>query len=153
VSDAALIGAVAWLIVLGGLAAGRPHTDRVRWAAPPLLRAAEYGVVAAASWSGAGVDAACYGYLLAVIWHHYDSAYRLRRGMPGAATSPMTRFAGFELRTVALVALAGAGAGAFRAAEAALAGVIVVLAVVQTWSMWRHSQLVSASTEGDGDRR
>jgi phosphatidylglycerophosphate synthase len=124
------------------------------WLVPPLLRAAEYGiVVAAASVSGAGVDAVCYGYLLAVIWHHYDSAYRLRRGMPGAATSPMTRFAGFELRTVVLVALAGAGAGPFRAGEAALAGVVVVLAVVQTWSMWRHSQLASASTEGDGSRR
>jgi hypothetical protein len=65
----------------------------------------------------------------------------------------MTRFAGFELRTVVLVALAGAGAGVFRAAEVALTGVIVVLAAVQTWTMWRHSQLVSALPEGDGDRR
>jgi hypothetical protein len=65
----------------------------------------------------------------------------------------MTRFAGVELRTVVLVALAGAGAVAFRAGEAVLAGVIVVLAVVQTWSMWRHSQPAGALGEGDGSRR
>jgi hypothetical protein len=136
----------------------RAPGPRWGWLVPPLLRAAEYAVVvAAASVSGAGVDALCYGYLLTVIWHHYDSAYRLRRGMPGAVrspmTSPMTRFAGVELRTVVLVALAGAGAVAFRAGEAVLAGVIVVLAVVQTWSMWRHSQPAGALGEGDGSRR
>jgi hypothetical protein len=73
--------------------------------------------------------------------------------MPGAATSPMTRFAGFELRTLVLVAAAGAGAGPFRAAEAGLAGVVVVLAAVQAWNMWRHSQPAGALGEGDGGRR
>ena len=85
----------------------RPPGPRWGWVIPPSLRAVEYAaVVGAAVLSGAGVAAATYAYLLALIWHHYDSAYRLRRGMAGATASPMTRFAGFELRTVAVVALA-----------------------------------------------
>jgi phosphatidylglycerophosphate synthase len=138
--------------VLRALVGGRRAPGpRWGWLVPPLLRAVEYAVVAAAAAaSGAGVGGACYAYLLAVIWHHYDFAYRLRRGMPAAGSSPMTRFAGVELRTVVLAALAGAGAVVFRATTGALAGILAVLAVVQGWSMWRHSQLVSVLPEGVG---
>jgi phosphatidylglycerophosphate synthase len=131
----------------------RPPGPRWGWVVPPLLRAVEYGVVvAAASLSGAGVGAVCYGYLLAVVWHHYDSANRLRLGAPGAAASPTTRFAGFELRTVAIAALAAGGARVFSVTAATLAVVIAVLAVAQGWSLWRRSQLVSPLPEGEGDR-
>ena len=131
----------------------RPPGPRWGWLVPPLLRAVEYAVVAAAAaLSGAGVGAVCYAYLLAVIWHHYDSAYRLRRGMPGAGASPLTRFAGFELRTAVFVVLGAAGAAAFEAVAGTLAGVLAVLAVVQGWIMWRHSQLAGVLPEGDGGR-
>jgi phosphatidylglycerophosphate synthase len=131
----------------------RAPGPRWGWLVPPALRAVEYGaVVAAAYLAGAGVDAVCYAYLLAVIWHHYDSANRLRRGAPGAVTSPVTRFSGLELRTVALLAVAGAGATAFRVTAGTLAAILAVLAVVQGWIMWRHSQLVSVLPEGDGGR-
>jgi hypothetical protein len=139
--------------VLRAIAPGHAPGPRWGWAVPPLLRTAEYAVaVAAASWSGAGVGAACYAYLLVVIWHHYDSAYRLRRGMPGVAASPSTRFAGVELRTAAVVALAGAGAAVFTAGILVLAGALAVLAVVQSWSMWRRSQIAGVAAEGSGLR-
>jgi phosphatidylglycerophosphate synthase len=142
-------GPVVRALVSGRRAPG----PRWGWLVPPLLRAVEYGVVAAAAaLSGAGVDAVCYAYLLTVIWHHYDSAYRLRRGMPGATVSPVTRFTGFELRTTALALLAAAGAAAFRAVAGTLAGGLAVLAVLQGWIMWRHSQIVSVLPEGDGGR-
>jgi len=140
--------------VVRALSSGR-HAPGPRWGwlVPPLLRALEYAVVAAAAaLSGAGVGAVCYTYLLAVIWHHYDSAYRLRRGMAGASVFPMARFAGFEVRTAALALLAAAGATAFTVVAGTLAVVLAGLAVVQGWIMWRHSQLVSALPEGDGGR-
>jgi hypothetical protein len=131
----------------------RPPGPRWGWLLPPLLRAVEYVVVvAAATVSGAGVGAVCYAYLLAVIWHHYDSAYRLRRAMAGAGASPLTRFAGVELRTAAFAVLAAGGAAAFEAVTGTLAGVLAVLAVVQGWIMWRHAQLVGVHPEGDGGR-
>jgi hypothetical protein len=117
---------------------------------PPLLRTAEYAIVAAAAvLSGAGIGAACYAYLLVVIWHHYDSAYRLRRGMPGVAT-PVTRFAGVEGRTIVVVVLAAIGAGAFTAGLVTLTGVLAVLAVAQSWIMWRRSQPAGVTAEGSG---
>jgi phosphatidylglycerophosphate synthase len=141
-------------VVRALMAGRRPPGPRWGWVVPPLLRAVEYGVVvAAASLSGAGVGAVCYAYLLALVWHHYDSANRLRRGVAGAANSPTTRFAGVELRTLAVAALAAAGPRVFSGTAAALAVVIAVLAVAQGWTMWRRSQLVSPLPEGDGDRR
>jgi len=141
-------------VVRAVLRGRRPPGPRWGWLIPPLLRAGEYGVVvAAAVVSGAGVGAACYAYLLAVIWHHYDSANRLRRGAPGVAASPMTRFAGFELRTVAVALLACAGATVFTVTAVALAVAMAVLAVAQGLIMWRRSRPVSAGPEGDGGRR
>jgi phosphatidylglycerophosphate synthase len=140
-------------VVRAVMAGRRPPGPRWGWVVPPLLRAGEYGVVvAAASLSGAGVGAACYAYLLALVWHHYDSANRLRRGTPGTAASPTTRFAGVELRTIAIAALAVAGARVFSVTAATLAVVIAVLAVAQAWTMWRSSGLVSPLPEGDGGR-
>jgi len=129
----------------------RAPAARWGWLIPPLLRGTEYlAVVAAAAVSGAGVGAACYAYLLAVIWHFYDSFYRLRRGTQGAAMSPVTLAAGFELRTVALLAAAAAGATAFKVTAWALAGILAVLGTTQGWTRWRRSRLVSVPPEGDG---
>jgi phosphatidylglycerophosphate synthase len=141
-------------VVRAVMAGRRPPDPRWGWVVPPLLRAGEYGVVVtAASLSGAGVGAVCYAYLLALVWHHYDSANRLRRGAPSAAASSTTRFAGVELRTLAIVALAVAGARVFSVTVVTLAVVIAVLTVVQGWVMWRRSGLVSPLPEGDGSRR
>ena len=41
-----LVGVVlAWAILTGGIASGRPHVDRLRWTVPPLLRLVEYASV------------------------------------------------------------------------------------------------------------
>ena len=42
-SDAAVAAGVAWVVLLGGLSSGRPHTDRFAWAVPGFLRVGEYG--------------------------------------------------------------------------------------------------------------
>jgi hypothetical protein len=78
-SDAALGGALAAFVLLAGLAGGRPHTDRLRWAAPPILRAVEYGAtlfVGAAA--GASSQPAAFALICAVAFRHYDLVYRFR---------------------------------------------------------------------------
>jgi hypothetical protein len=154
----ALRGGSAWPLVAGALAFAvvaalggrRPPGPRWGWAVPPLLRVAEYTTVAAAgSVSGAGVGPATYAYLLALIWHDYDAAYRFRHGLPG--TGPM--FAGFEVRTVVVAALAAVGAGAYLAGTVALAALSVVLAVQRSWRLWRRSDVSYAEPArrgGDG---
>jgi hypothetical protein len=78
-SDGAVGAAIGWLVLVGGASRGRPHTDRLRWAVPPLLRLVEYAVIL---WLGALAGgtgpAAAFALLAAVAYHHYDLFYRLR---------------------------------------------------------------------------
>jgi hypothetical protein len=78
-SDGAVGAAIGWLVLVGGASRGRPHTDRLRWAIPPLLRLVEYTVILwlAALAGGAG-PAAAFALLAAVAYHHYDLFYRPR---------------------------------------------------------------------------
>ena len=78
-SHAALGFAIAWLVLMGGLSAGRPHLDRLRWAAPPLLRLCEYATLV---WIGAeGGESsrpAAFAFICVLTFRHYDIVYRLR---------------------------------------------------------------------------
>jgi phosphatidylglycerophosphate synthase len=107
-----LVGAtVGWLVLLGGVASGRPLRDRLRWAVPPALRVAEYGgLLWIAAVAGADSVPAAFALLCAVTFRHYDIVYRLRhRG----ETPPrwLNRAAGgWDGRLLAGLALAAAGA-------------------------------------------
>jgi hypothetical protein len=126
---------VAWLVVLGGLSAGTPHRDRLRWLVPPLLRLAEYSTLV---WIGvnAGPSSApaAFALLGALAFRHYDLVYRLRhQGVPppswlGAATG------GWDGRLiVAWVLLA---AGALPAGFFAAAGLLAVLLIAESGASW-----------------
>jgi hypothetical protein len=79
VSDAALGGAIAAFVVLAGMASGRPHSDRLRWAAPPILRTVEYATVLfAGAAAGASSQPAAFAVICAVAFRHYDLVYRFR---------------------------------------------------------------------------
>jgi hypothetical protein len=74
---------IGWLVLLGGLSSGRPHTDKLRWAVPPLLRAVEYGgLLWIGALAGDGLPGAFA--VLCVLWfRHYDLVYRVRhQGVP-----------------------------------------------------------------------
>jgi phosphatidylglycerophosphate synthase len=133
-----LYGAFAFA-VLAALGGHRPPDPRWGWLVPPALRAAEYATVAAAGWAcGAGVGAVSYGYLLAVIWHHYDSVYRERHRIPAAGLAVLAGLGGFEVRTVAVAALAAAGASAYTVGTAAMAGLLGVVAVAGGRDIWKR---------------
>ena len=139
-SHGMVAGAIAWVVLVGGLAAGRPLTGRLRWAAPPLLRAIEY---AGLLWIGAvaGEDAlpATFALLCAITYHHYDTVYGFRHR--GVTAPPwLTAVAGgWDGRLVLGVVLLVAGA--LPAAFWILAAVLAVLFVSESIAEWRRFRL------------
>ena len=83
-SHGLLAGAIAWAVLVGGLASSRPLDDRLRWMVPSALRVIEYGgLLWVASVSGASSLPAVFALLCAITYHHYDVVYGLRhRGVP-----------------------------------------------------------------------
>jgi hypothetical protein len=137
VSTGALAAAVAFLILLGGLASGRPHTDRVRWAAPPLLRAAEYGAtlyIGAAA--GASSQPAALALISVLTFRHYDVVYRLRhqgRTPPAWLDAVSLGWDGRLILGCVLLAAGATGAGYY-----VLAAILAVLFVCESVASWRH---------------
>jgi hypothetical protein len=78
-SDGLVAAGVAWVVVLGGLSSGRPHTDRFAWAVPGFLRVCEYGgLLWVAANAGDSSHAAAFALIAALVFHHYDLVYRPR---------------------------------------------------------------------------
>jgi len=78
-SDGAVAVGVVWVVLLGGLSSGRPHTDRFAWAVPGFLRVCEYGsLVWIAVSAGDSSHAAAFALIAALVFHHYDLVYRPR---------------------------------------------------------------------------
>jgi len=127
--------ALAWFAVLGGVAAGRPHTGRLDWAVPAMVRAAEYAVVLRLA-SMRGDGAAAFAFLAAVVYHHYDIVYRVhlvRRDVPLWRRMPTGGWVGrlalvFVLDTV----------GGFRVGLYVAAGVIGAVALAGSARAWRE---------------
>jgi hypothetical protein len=133
---------LAALVVSGGLSAGRPLRDRLRWAVPPALRVAEYaGILWVAALAGGTAVPAAFTLLLAITFRHYDIVYRLRqRGV----TPPhwLNRAAGgWDGRLLAAYALAAAAAvpAGFYAA-AALLGIVFVGEAIAGWATFERGQ-------------
>jgi predicted outer membrane lipoprotein len=139
-SDPAIGAVFGWLVVLGGASRGRPHTDVLRWAVPPLLRLGEY---AAILWLGAlaggSGPAAAFALLTALAYHHYDLFYRPR--FLGAAPPRWLGdvAGGWEGRLIAAYVLLLAGA--LPAALFAMAGILGVLFVTESILSWTRNEV------------
>jgi len=71
--------AVAWAVIAGGLASGRPDSGRFAWAVPTLVRLVEYGTLLVfAVLAGPQAVPFCFALVAALAFHHYDVVYRLR---------------------------------------------------------------------------
>jgi len=133
--------AVAVLVAApaGALARRRPHTGRLDWLVPPVLRLAEYAALLRLTGATAdGTVPACYALLAALAYHHYDVVYRLRdRGEdpPGW----LRRFGlGWEGRL--LVAAVLVGLDVLRPGLFVLAAVLGVVYVVEGVLGWVRSE-------------
>jgi hypothetical protein len=136
-SDGLAAAALGWFALLAGLSSGRPHTDRLRWAVPSLLRAGEYaGILWIASLAGSSSLPAAFALLCAVAFRQYDLVYRLRyRGTTPPAWVGLVAL-GWEGRLVLGWVLLVAGA--LPAGFFVLAGVLAVVFVGESVSGWTH---------------
>jgi hypothetical protein len=131
-SDALAGAVVAWLVLLGGLAGGRPEAGGFRWLVPPALRLGEYaGLLWIGSLEGPGGVPAAFALVAALAFRHYDLVYRLRhRGMTPPRWVDLAGL-GWEGRVLLGYALLLAGAlpAAFFVLAAALGAVFVTESV------------------------
>ena len=140
-SDAAVGVVLGWFVLVAGASSGRPHTDPLRWAVPPLLRLGEYAGIL---WLGAlagGRTAAAFALLAALAFRHYDLFYRPR--FLGAAPPRWLGdlAGGWEGRLI--VAYVLLLAGALPAGLFAIAGVLGVLFVAESVHAWSRYGRVS----------
>ncbi len=130
-------GAIAWAVLLGGLASGRPLDDRLRWMVPSALRVIEYaGLLWIASVAGASSLPAVFALLCAITYHHYDVVYGYRhRGvpLPRAAQAAGGGWDGRLLLALVLLLAGGLPAG-FYLMAAAIAALFIGVSIAQ----WRH---------------
>ena len=139
-----LVAAVAWAVLAGGVASGRPITGAVRWTIPPVMRAIEFGgLLWIAAVAGPSSLPAVFALLCVLAYHHYDTVYGGRHR--GAAPAPRVQVAagGWDGRLVAATAalLAGALPAAFFVAAAVLAVAFLTVTVVE----WRRVGLAGST--------
>jgi hypothetical protein len=143
--------AVAWLVLVGGLGAGRSAGPRFAWTLPPMLRALEYGtLIKLTAIADPGAMPACYALLAVLAFHHYDAVYRLRHQR--VAPPAWTRVAGGgwdgRLALAAVLALAGVLGPALVAAAIAL-GVAFVAESITSWLRYVGAERPAAVYEQD----
>lgn len=147
-----LVGAGAlWLILLGGLSSGRPHTDRFAWAVPGFLRVGEYGgLLWIAANAGDSSHAAAFALIAALAFHHYDLVYRPRfQGRPPAAWLDIAA-GGWDGRLVLVTLLFAADA--LPVALFALAAVLAVAFATECVVSWaRHTAAPVSIYEDEED--
>jgi hypothetical protein len=136
----ALGAAVAWAVIAGGLASGRPDSGRFAWAVPTLLRLVEYGTLLAfAVLARPPAVPFCFALAAALAFHHYDTVYRLRHQGVAPPTWLALASGGWDGRLVLgyVLLLTGAVSAGFLVAAIALAVVYVAESAV---SWLRFSQ-------------
>jgi hypothetical protein len=80
VGRGALLAAVAWAVLLGGLGARDAHDGHVDWLAVPFLRTGEYSVIALTGLAGGVSRPVVFALLCAIAFHDYDTVDRVRQG-------------------------------------------------------------------------
>jgi hypothetical protein len=126
---------VAWLVLTAGASSGARERPRIRWAEPPLIRAAEYiTLIWIAGLEGSDAYPAAFALLAALTFRHYDLVYRLRHRGVVPATWVSALGGGWDGRVVIafLLLVAGALPAGYYVAAAVL-GVAFVGEAIYGW--------------------
>jgi Family of unknown function (DUF5941) len=66
-------------LLLAGPASTHPHSGRLDWLVPPIMRAIEYGYLATLGFAHGVSKPLMYALLGVLAYHHYDTVYRTRQ--------------------------------------------------------------------------
>jgi hypothetical protein len=67
------------VLLLAGPGSTHPHSGRLDWLVPPLMRAIEYGYLATLGFAHGVSKPLVYAFLFVLAYHHYDTVYRTRQ--------------------------------------------------------------------------
>jgi hypothetical protein len=152
-SDGLAAAVLGWLVLCAGLSSGRPHTDRLRWAVPSLLRLGEYAAILwIASLAASSSLPAAFALLCVVAFRQYDLVYRLR--YRGTTPPPWVGIVslGWDGRVVLGWVLLVAGA--LPAGFFVLAAVFAVVFVGESlagWAQFGRAQRPAVYEEEEGE--
>jgi len=147
-SDALVAAGVAWLVLMGGISSGRPHTDRFAWSVPGFLRVGEYGgLVWIAANAGDSSHAAAFALIAALAFRHYDLVYRPR--FQGVAPPAWLNLAALGWDGRLVLAWVFLAAGALPAGMFILAGLFGVTFVVECALSWARLSVTPLSVYED----
>lgn len=66
-------------LLLAGPASAHPHSGRLDWLVPPIMRAIEYGYLATLGFAHGVPKGLVYAFVGVLAYHHYDTVYRTRQ--------------------------------------------------------------------------
>jgi hypothetical protein len=67
------------VLLLAGPGSTHPHSGRLDWLVPPIMRAIEYGYLATLGFAHGVSKPLVYAFLGVLAYHHYDTVYRTRQ--------------------------------------------------------------------------
>jgi hypothetical protein len=145
--------AVAWFVIFAGLSSATPHTDRLRWLVPPLLRLGEYSAIVWIAVNARDPAAAsAFAVLCVLAFRHYDLVYRLRhQGVPPPEWLAILA-GGWDGRLIlgGLLLVAGALPAGFYVL-AGLLGAVLVTESVASWVRYARGPGGAASYDNQED--
>ena len=145
------VTAVAVLVVAAG--SQRPHTGRVSWLVPPLLRGLEYAfLIRLTVLADRDAMPLCFALLCVLAFHHYDTVYRLRHQRVPPPAWLRAAGGGWEGRMLVACVLALAGVLGPGLLVAALAlGPLFVTETVVSWVRYARAERPAALDDEDDE--
>jgi hypothetical protein len=138
-------------LLLAGPGSANPHSGRLDWLVPPLMRALEYGYLAALAFGHDVSKPLVYALIGVLAYHHYDTVYRTRQKLWPA---PWVFRAGLGWDGRMILAAVATLAGLLPFVVAVLAvylGLLFGVESVYTWTRTGKSGGVMINLEEEGE--
>jgi hypothetical protein len=149
----ALTAAVAACVLIVAAGSQRPHTGRVSWLVPPLLRGLEYAfLIRLTVLADRDAMPLCFALLCVLAFHHYDTVYRLRHQRVPPPAWLRAAGGGWEGRMLVACVLALAGVLGQGLLVAALAlGALFVTETVVSWVRFARAERPAVLDDEDDE--
>jgi hypothetical protein len=138
-------------LLLAGPAATHPHSGRLDWLVPPIMRAIEYVYLATLAFAHDVSKPLTYAFIGVLAYHHYDTVYRTRQRLWPAR---WVFIAGLGWDGRLLIAAVATLAGVLPITIAVLTvylGLLFGIESVYTWTRTGTGKGVMVNLEDDGE--